>query len=92
MKRIKNFIERIGTLNIILIIVGAFFLWFNWQMIELFKSYGSMPETYAMCVVGATIGECGICGWIRTNKDKRQERDWEDAKQSKQEREDIGDE
>ena len=36
-----------------------------------------MPETYACAVVAATSGECGICGWIRTNKDKQQDRKWQ---------------
>lgn len=36
--------------------------------------------------VAATIGECGICGWIRTNKDKRLDRKWqkEDEKESQE--------
>ena len=33
----------------------------------------SFPESYACAVIAATIGECGICGWIRTNKDRRRE-------------------
>ena len=51
-----------------------------------FREYGSMPETYACAVVAATIGECGICGWIRTNKDKRLDRKWqkEDEKESQE--------
>lgn len=62
------------------------FVWFNWQMILVFREYGSMPETYACAVVAATIGECGICGWIRTNKDKRLDRKWqkEDEKESQE--------
>lgn len=48
-----------------------------------YRSCGSMPETYACAVVAATIGECGICGWIRTTKDKRQDRKWQ--KQDEQE-------
>ena len=74
MKKIKKVVaavKKVGTLNLVLILVGAFFVWFNWQMILVFREYGSMPETYACAVVAATIGECGICGWIRTNKDKR---------------------
>ena len=69
-----------------LILVGTFFVWFNWQMIVTFRMYGSMPETYACAVVAATIGECGICGWIRTNKDKRQDREWqkEDLKENQE--------
>lgn len=87
MKRIKDnitrFIHKIGTLNLVLLLVGTFFIWFNWQMISMYRSYGSMPETYACAVVAATIGECGICGWIRTTKDKRQDRKWQ--KQDEQE-------
>lgn len=87
-KKIVSTIKKVGTLNVVLILVGAFFVWFNWQMILVFREYGSMPETYACAVVAATIGECGICGWIRTNKDKRQDRQWqkEDEKESQMER------
>ena len=85
-KWLRNKIKQIGTLNLVLILVGTFFVWFNWQMILTFRMYGSMPETYACAVVAATIGECGICGWIRTNKDKRQDRKWqkEDLKESQE--------
>lgn len=70
---------KIGTLNLILILVGAFFVWFNAQMLDIFRVYGAIPETYACAVITATIGECGICGWIRTNKDRKREHDWERA-------------
>lgn len=69
--------QKIGTLNLVLILVGIFFLWFNHQMIQTYRMYGSIPETYACAVVAATIGECGICGWIRTTKDRKREREWE---------------
>lgn len=75
--RLKEFIGKIGTLNLILIAVGAFFVWFNWQLLDIFRVSGSIPETYACAVVAATIGECGICGWIRTNKDRKREHQWE---------------
>lgn len=68
-------VKKIGTLNIILFIVGVFFVWFNWQMLEIFRTYGSIPESYACAVIAATIGECGICGWIRTTKDKKQNKE-----------------
>lgn len=74
---IKKIISKIGTLNLVLILVGGFFVWFNWQMLSIFRVYGAIPETYACAVIAATIGECGICGWIRTNKDRKRERDWE---------------
>lgn len=77
LKKLKELIGKIGTLNLILILVGAFFVWFNWQMLEIYREYASIPETYACAVITATIGECGICGWIRTNKDRHREHKWE---------------
>lgn len=77
LRKLKGFIGKIGTLNLILIAVGAFFVWFNWQLLDIFRVSGSIPETYACAVVAATIGECGICGWIRTNKDRKREHQWE---------------
>lgn len=85
-KRLKRAISKIGTLNIVLILVGSFFVWFNWQMIILYQECGSMPESYACAVVAATIGECGICGWIRTNKDKKQDRKWQKEDERKQQK------
>ena len=46
MKKIKKVVaavKKVGTLNLVLILVGAFFVWFNWQMILVFREYGSMP-------------------------------------------------
>lgn len=77
LRKLKGFIGKIGTLNLILMAVGAFFVWFNWQLLDIFRVSGSIPETYACAVVAATIGECGICGWIRTNKDRKREHQWE---------------
>lgn len=77
LRKLKEVIGRIGTLNLILILVGAFFVWFNWQMLCIFREQGMIPESYACAVIAATIGECGICGWIRTNKDRRREHQWE---------------
>jgi hypothetical protein len=76
-KKLKEWINRIGTLNFILILVGTFFVWFNCQMLQTYREMGSIPETYACAVITATIGECGICGWIRTTKDRKRERKWE---------------
>ena len=86
LRKLKEFIGKIGTLNLVLIAVGAFFVWFNWQLLDIFRESGSIPETYACAVVAATIGECGICGWIRTNKDRKREHQWElEEKQAEKE-------
>lgn len=89
LKKIVTTVKKVGTLNLVLILVGVFFVWFNWQMILVFRECGSMPETYACAVVAATIGEYGICGWIRTNKDKQQDRKWQkqDEKEGREQNE-----
>lgn len=84
-KRFRAAFSKVGTLNIVLLLVFAFFLFFNFQMIELFRIYGTIPETYACSVVAATIGECGICGWIKTNKDRKREHGWEQEERRRQE-------
>lgn len=95
--KLKEAMGRIGTLNLILILVGAFFVWFNWHMLCIFREQGMIPETYACAVIAATIGECGICGWIRTNKDRRREHQWEQEEKqaersAEKEREEMADE
>ena len=99
LKKLKEVVNKISTLNLILILVGAFFIWFNRQMLCIFREQGTIPETYACAVITATIGECGICGWIRTNKDRKREHQWEqEEKQAEKssaeltEREEIEDE
>lgn len=74
--KLKKLWGKIGTLNIVLIIVGVFFLWFNYRMIQMFELMGSIPESYACAVIAAVLGECGVCGWIRTTKDKQRDRKW----------------
>lgn len=84
LKKSKELIKKVGTMNLILILVFAFFIWFNAQMLCIYRECASIPETYACAVIAATIGECGICGWIRTTKDKKQDRQWEkEAKEEK---------
>lgn len=87
LSKLKSYATKIGTLNLVLMFMFAFFIWFNWQMLITYRMYGSIPESYACAVVAATIGECGICGWIRTTKDRRQERKWE-----KEDRAELSDE
>ena len=68
-------IGRVGTLNIVLVVVFGFFLWFNHQILDLAEQGAAVPESYACAVIAATLGECGICGWIRTTKDKRRDKE-----------------
>lgn len=69
-EKIKNSLGKIGTLNIVLIFVGAYMVFINWQMLKVFQLYGSAPETAWCSLIAALLGECGICGWIKTSKEK----------------------
>lgn len=84
--------EKPGTMDIILIIVGASLLIFTITMIRLFTIYGSIPDTLVTCVFAALGGECGIMGWIKTNKDKSKDREWqlEDEQRQQEHIKDLG--
>lgn len=76
-RKIRKFFKQLGTLNIVLICVFAYLVVINWQMLDVYRTYGSAPESAWCALIAALIGECGICGWIRTNKDKQQDRQYE---------------
>lgn len=78
--------KPVSTMNIILGIVGVLLVAFTVCMIVVFIKVGSIPDTLVTCVFAALAGECGIMGWIRTTKDKRQERKWqlEDEKRTEE--------
>ena len=40
LKKIVTTVKKVGTLNLVLILVGVFFVWFNWQMILVFRECG----------------------------------------------------
>lgn len=84
----KSSRKSIGTMNIILIIVGIFLVLFTLKMISLFETYGMVPDTLINCVFVALAGECGIMGWIKTSKEKNKDRKWQ-LEDRKQERQDI---
>lgn len=69
--------KRIKTLDIVLIIAGISLIVFTITMINLFKIYGYVPDTLITCVFASLSGEFGICGWIKTTKDKNQQRTWQ---------------
>lgn len=51
-------------------------------MLEIYRTCGNIRESYACAMIAGIIGECGICGWIRTNKDKKREHENEKRKQT----------
>ena len=77
--------RNIKVMDLILVIVGVSLLVFTIVMIQLFKVYGTVPDTLITCVFATLGGECGIMGWIKTTKDRNRERKWE--QEDKQEEE-----
>lgn len=69
--------KKLGTMNLILALIGVFLLAFTVYMIILFREYGMIPDTLVTCVFASLAGECGIMGWIKTSKERRRERKWE---------------
>ena len=85
-KKTKRKKKRIGTMDLILLLVFICLVIFTVTMIRLFQVSGSVPATLVTCVFATLGGECGILGWIKTNKDKRQDRRWqrEDMKRERE--------
>lgn len=74
MRKLLSRLKKLKGLDVALILTFGFFVVFHLQMLDLYKTYGSIPESYAMAVVGATIGEAGICGWIHNAKERERDR------------------
>ena len=73
-KETKSLLSRFGTMNLILVIIGITLLCFTIYMIDLFKTYGTIPDTLVTCVFAVLGGECGVMGWIKTSKEKNRDR------------------
>lgn len=73
-KKEASFLTRFGTMNLILVIIGVTLLCFTLAMLDLFKTYGSIPDTLVTCVFAVLGGECGVMGWIKTSKEKNRDR------------------
>lgn len=77
MPKKKNIFERFGVMNFILLVIAVTLLVFVITMIELFRQYGTVPDTLIVSVFAVCGTECGAMSWIKTNKDKQQQRKWD---------------
>ena len=66
--------------------IGIIFA-FTIAMIQIFREYGAVPDTLVTCVFAALAGECGIMGWIKTTKERKQDRAWQQQDKREAERE-----
>ena len=76
-KRRRKKKQPIKTMDVILVVVAVLLTSFTITMIVIFKETGMIPDTLCTCVFAALGGECGVMGWIKTTKDRRQEHKWE---------------
>lgn len=67
----------VGVMNIILVFVAISLITFTVIMIRTFQTYGAIPDTLCTCVFAALGGECGAMAWIKTNKERYRDRNWE---------------
>lgn len=76
---------KISKMDVILLIVGVILLSFTITMIIIYVYTGAVPDTLVTCVFAALGGECGAMAWIKTTKERRQEREWrlEDEERNK---------
>lgn len=79
--------KRMGAMDRILIVLGVFLLCFIVGMIVIFIQKDSIPDTLVQCVFGACGLEGGVMGWIKTTKERRQDRRWarQDAREAAKE-------
>lgn len=74
--KFKKWWATCGTLTHVLFFVGCFLLVFTVTMTVIFIRFGSVPDTLIVSVFGACGIEGGVCGWIKTAKERLQDRQW----------------
>lgn len=74
-------------MDLILLIVAVLTVAFTVTMIWLYKTTGSAPDELIRCWFLAIGGECGVMGWIKTTKEKQQERRWQLADEQRRKKE-----
>lgn len=63
---------KLGTMDLILLVIGIFLALFTAAMIVIHCITGSTPDTLITCVFGICGVEGGVMGWIKTSKNKLQ--------------------
>lgn len=75
------------TMDRILVIVGLTLAAYTVTVLVMSTRYITVPSELTVAVFSVCGGECGIMGWIKTTKERAQERQWakEDSKASESE-------
>lgn len=88
-KRKKN---TVGVMDRILVFIAILLLIFTSAMIVIYVKTGGIPDTLCTCVFSVCGGECGVMGWIKTNKDRQRDREYELEDRKNEERQSAGEE
>ena len=67
-----------GMMDRILVCLAVFLLAFTVAMIAIHIRCGTTPDTLIVSVFSVCGGECGVMGWIKSAKERNQERKWRD--------------
>ena len=78
--------KKIRTMDVILVIIAVALTAFTLEMIVIFKETGTIPDTLCTCVFAALGSECGAMAWIKTSKERREDRKWIREDQEREER------
>ena len=79
--------KKMGTMDRILVLEAVFLVAYTVADLAVFWHTGSEPATLTGCVFGVCGLENGVMGWIKTNKDKQQDRKWAEEDRQRMERE-----
>ena len=66
--------KRIHTMDLILVVIAVLLFVFTATMIVVFCLFQDIPDTLCTCVFAVCGTECGAMAWIKTNKDKLEEK------------------
>lgn len=69
--------KKLKTMDLILVIIGAFLFVFTIAMVTIYCATGGIPDTLVTCVFALCGCECGIMGTIENAKKKYIERGWQ---------------
>ena len=83
--------NKLRTMDVILIVIAVFLLVFIALLLWMYYKTGGIPDTLCSCVFAVCGGECGVMGWIKTTKDKQQDRLYELEDRAAEKKEDNED-
>lgn len=79
--------KKLKDMDLYVIAVFALLIVFTITMVITFNKCYAIPDTLCTCVYGCLGAEYGALAWIKTTKERKQERKWqkEDYKQYREE-------